>query len=195
LIPDDPRAQFIIAQYLIDEGRYEEALPLLYDLAERFPLLADWIDRLEREEPVDTTSLRWEPNRVRPMPPREPAQWKPGRLIVAMLMALSLFLPVLQMLTFNRQPVMDEQAIVRSIARGRAQELCEQLVRIAIERNRLTESVGSCMEWSFRLTSGQLRQVVRCHELSGPDDLAFAGCVLNRDIAPPGINLPNTQNF
>ena len=150
LIPDDPRAQFIIAQYLIDEGRYEEALPLLYDLAERFSLLEDWIDRLEREVPVDTSSLRWEPNMVRPLPRREPVQWKPGRLIVALLMALSLFLPLLQMLTFSRQPVVDEQAIVRSVARVRTQRLCEQLVRIAIEQNRLTESVGSCMEWSFR---------------------------------------------
>ena len=120
---------------------------------------------------------------------------KPLFDILLLLMALSLFLPLLQMLTFSRQPVVDEQAIVRSVARVRTQRLCEQLVRIAIEQNRLTESVGSCMEWSCRLSSGQLRQVVRCHELSGPDELAFAGCVLNRDIHPPGINLPNTQSF
>jgi hypothetical protein len=196
LIPNDPRAQFVIAQYLIDEGRIEEALPLLYALVERFPLLDSWIAALEHGETVDTASLRWEPNMVRPMPvrpARPPIRWKPGRLLVALLMVLLLFAPFLQMVTVRQQPAPDEQALVRSMARERAQRLCERLVVSAIADGRLVEPVGSCMEWSFRLTSGHLQQVVRCHRRSGPDELAFMACVLNQEIVPPGVTLPGTR--
>ncbi len=194
LIPDDPRAQFVIAQYLIDEGRIEEALPLVEALAERYPRLDDWVEKLKRGAPVDTASLRWEPDMVRPMPPRQPVQWKPGRLIIALLMALSLFLPVVQMMTYSRQPVVDEQALVRNAARERVQRLCERWVRTAIEDGRLADPVGSCMEWSFRLPSGHMRDVMRCHERSGPDDIAFTTCVLDQQIYPPGIRLPGTTS-
>lgn len=193
LIPDDPRAQFVIAQYLIDAGRADEALPLLYALAERFPLLDDWIDQIEHGEPVDTASLRWEPDMVRPLPPRRPVQWQPGRLFVALLMALSLFLPLVQMLTFTRQPAPDEQALVRSAARARVQGLCERLVWAAIADGRLAEPVGSCMEWSLRLPSGHLQQAVRCHERSGADEAAFTVCVLGRGVYPPGIDPPGAR--
>ncbi|MEO0560730.1 MAG: hypothetical protein AAF125_01350 [Chloroflexota bacterium] len=193
--PDDPRAQFVLAQYLIEQGRTLEALALLRELESHFPQVADWIERLENGETVDPDELRWEPDMIRPMPQRPPMpQWNPGRALVAMLMALSLFLPLLQMLTFARgtgTPQPDGRAAIRSEARVRAQMLCEAWIAEAIGDGLLDSPVGSCMEWSLGMPSGQMRDTVRCHERNDPP-LAFRRCMYDAGVTPPGVPIPTT---
>jgi len=200
--PDDPRAQFVIAQYLIDEGRPTEALPLLVALAERFPLLDDWIEKIEYGEEVDTASLRWEPDMVRPLPAREERKrpkFQAGKALVAFLMALSLFAPIVQFMlpppTNTSAPSQVTEADrVRGAARERVRQGCHRAVITAIEDGRLQREIGSCMQWSFQLPEREVRAAVACHEYFPDDDRAFGACVIESGVYPDGLRPPGTTD-
>jgi hypothetical protein len=194
MTPDDPRARFVLAQYLIENDRLDEARLLLLGLTD-YPIAQKWINQIEAGEPVNTDEFFWEADRVRPMPtPPQLPPFKPGKAIVALLMALTLFLPVIQMITFSRAPAAADSAeVVTGEARLRLQRLCEAVVSDAIADGRLLSEVGSCLDWSLRVTERQMRQVTRCHDIAGTDARLFYACVVDADIYPDGVLLPGVQ--
>ncbi len=193
-MPEERRAQFIIAQQFIEDGRLDEARYLLREM-DGLPVAQAWADQLERGEPVDTDAYYWDPGMVRPRPtklPKTPRQ-HPGQVAFRLLMAFMLLSPLVQMLTL-RAPSgpPPEQAQQRGVARARVQALCNALVQDAIADARLQTPFGSCLDWSLSLPRAHMRDVLRCHERHTQNNYAFRRCVLEADIIPQDL-LPRGQ--
>jgi hypothetical protein len=190
---DDLRAQFIIAQHLIESGRVEEARLLLRSLAD-VPEAQDWADRIEAGEPVDPFELQWEAGRPYPEePPVHLPRFQPMRFAMSVFLALMLLTPVLQMIAFSARHAPTTEARLARAAQVRVQLLCESLVQQAIAEHRLKTEFGSCMEWSLNLTDAAAREVMRCHTHTPGDDNAFRRCVLDADLFPAEL-LPVGQS-
>lgn len=188
---NDERAQFVLAQYLIEQGRYEEARLLLRTMDR--PAAQDWADRLERGEPIDPDEWRWEPDMVRPMPPPPERDWKPARIIVSLVMVIALVSPFLSMIVRSpsRQAV---QANLTAGTRVRLQDYCYEQVSEAILQRRFIGRTLSCMDWSFSLPGALLEDATHCHRQARRNDYEFEQCIQDTNIAIPGI-LPQEQTF
>ncbi|MEL6152110.1 MAG: hypothetical protein AAFR56_20940, partial [Chloroflexota bacterium] len=137
MMDDNPRARFVVAQQLIEDGRIEEARLLLRSI-DHIPEAADWADRLERGETIDPYEVEWEPNTEAPgLPEVTLPAFKPGRAVVSVLMALLMLAPMLQMFAISGPVYPSPEVAYRHEARVRVQYLCNVLVQRAIAEKRL----------------------------------------------------------
>jgi hypothetical protein len=187
---DNPRATFIVAQQLIAEGRLDEARLLLRSI-EDIPEAADWAQRIEQGLPIAPDEVTWEPNTAAPgLPEIILPAFNLRRFVVSIFLALTLFAPIFQMLMISGPVYPSREIANQTEARARVQYLCNVLVDRAIAEKRLENEFGSCLDWSLKLSNGQMREIVRCHLNAGDDFPAFQTCIANEHLFPPDVMNP-----